>query len=141
VYRTAKRAGEGRGNAYIRRAYTARCTCSNAKVISPVTCRSSVKYLMNPRPRGGVFIDVIPGERVPSARFFATSLPPPSSRARRFRPSIKSHSKRPCYDIEDEEKRRDAGEAGEIRERSDREPKSVIKDAARVVSKSENGTR
>jgi len=26
------------------------CTCSNAKVISPVTCRSSVKYLMNPRP-------------------------------------------------------------------------------------------
>lgn len=53
------------------------CMCSNAKVISPVTCRSSVKYLMNPRPVETFFIDVIPGESalVPPSVFFFHDIP------------------------------------------------------------------
>lgn len=55
------------------------CTCigaavrgSNAKVISPVTCRSSVKYLMNPRPRWRRFYRRYPrgSASPPSVLFF-----------------------------------------------------------------------
>lgn len=119
MYTCYEREGRGGRGKYLYASVTA-CTCSNAKVISPVTCRSSVKYLMNPRPRGGVFIGVIPREKCARARarsrrslrpFFRggqgcrhTAAPsfclrPRCSRAPhgRFRPSIKSHPKRSCY--------------------------------------------
>jgi len=129
---TARRCGERRaGEMPIYGALIPRCTCSNAKVISPVTCRSSVKYLMNPRPRRRRFYRRYPpgsGGNTPLRPFFRgdallplpslPSLPPrrrrrmPRPRASKVpRPSIKSHSKGSCCnDIEDEGRR-------EIRER------------------------
>lgn len=70
---------------------------------SNLSCHLSLfgKILDESSPRGGVFIDVIPGERArrPLRPFFSTtSLPPvPPALPRRFRPSIKSHFKRSCY--------------------------------------------
>jgi len=80
---TARRCGERRaGEMPIYGALIPRCTCSNAKVISPVTCRSSVKYLMNPRPRRRRFYRRYPpgsGGNTPLRPFFRGDalLPPP----------------------------------------------------------------
>lgn len=110
------------------------CTCSNAKVISPVTCRSSVKYLMNPRPVEA-FLSTPGGERVgPSTRFFCTiSLPPlPPASPWRFRPSIKSHSKRSCCKSIENGKKYNKKKGCEITEVHERlRPKKHIKDAPR----------
>jgi len=68
-------------------------TCLNAKVISPVTCRSSVKYLMNSRPVEAFLSALSRGRTRRSLPFFffTTSLIPlPPALPRRFRPSIKA---------------------------------------------------
>lgn len=98
-------------NTYIR-AYITNMR-SNVKVISPVTCRSSVKYLMNPRPVE-TFLSALSwgtARTGPSVHF---SQPCRCCPSRKYRLSIKSHSKRSCYnDIENEgpTKREDDGDA------------------------------